>query len=238
MKSKWQTKELSKVYLDNIRGAIPSATTQLEVLIKVVRFWNSKIKKVMDLGCGDGILGRTIKTEFPDVQIYFVDFSDPMLEAAKSKIKADKSIQFIKSDFSSSNWEKELNEKFDLVISGFSIHHQPDTRKKKLYKEIFELLNPNGIFLNLEHVASATGEVEKIFDDYFIDHLFDFHHNKDLSTKRDVVANKFYNRKDKEENILVPVELQCKWLRDIGYRDVDCFFKVFELALFGGRKIV
>jgi hypothetical protein len=39
-----------------------------------------------------------------------------------------------------------------------------------------------------------------------------------------------------KEYILAPVDLQCAWLRLIGFQDVDCFFKVFELALFGGRK--
>ena len=47
----------------------------------------------------------------------------------------------------------------------------------------------------------------------------------------------FYKKRpDKKENILARVEMQCDWIREIGYSDVDCFFKVFELALFGGRK--
>jgi hypothetical protein len=41
---------------------------------------------------------------------------------------------------------------------------------------------------------------------------------------------------DKKENILAPGEEQCRWLRLIGFADVDCFLRVFELALFGGRK--
>ena len=39
-----------------------------------------------------------------------------------------------------------------------------------------------------------------------------------------------------EGNILAPVELQCEWLRRIGFEDVDCYFKIFELAVFGGRR--
>ena len=42
-------------------------------------------------------------------------------------------------------------------------------------------------------------------------------------------------RDDKEANILAPVEVQCEWLRECGFEDVDCFFKFFELAVFGGR---
>jgi hypothetical protein len=80
--------------------------------------------------------------------------------------------------------------------------------------------------------------VEAVFNDYFIDHLFAFHQKTDQQTNRQEVADKYYNRPDKAENILAPLELQTAWLREIGYEDVDCFFKVFELALFGGRKSV
>ena len=38
------------------------------------------------------------------------------------------------------------------------------------------------------------------------------------------------------DNILAPVGDQCDWLREIGFEDVDCYFKIFELAVFGGRK--
>ena len=53
---------------------------------------------------------------------------------------------------------------------------------------------------------------------------------------RDEVARHYYDRPDKSANILAPVERQCTWLREIGFTDVDCYLKVFELAVFGGRR--
>jgi len=126
---------------------------------------------------------------------------------------------------------------FDIVVSGFAIHHQPDKRKREIYTEVFSMLAPGGIFLNLEHVASATDAGQELFDDFFVDHLYAFHSRSDAGANRDAIADEFYKRPDKKENILAPVQNQCKWLRQIGFADVDCFFKVFELALFGGRKI-
>jgi hypothetical protein len=32
------------------------------------------------------------------------------------------------------------------------------------------------------------------------------------------------------------MEVQCRWPQEIGFEDVDCFLKVFQLALFGGKK--
>ena len=53
---------------------------------------------------------------------------------------------------------------------------------------------------------------------------------------REEVAEEFVHRPDKQANILALVEVQCDWLRDCGFDDVDCYFKVLELALFGGRR--
>ncbi len=44
-------------------------------------------------------------------------------------------------------------------------------------------------------------------------------------------------RLERANLILAPLDDQCQWLREIGYIDVDCFFKAFELAIFGGRKV-
>jgi len=50
------------------------------------------------------------------------------------------------------------------------------------------------------------------------------------------VAAEHHARPDEAANILASVETQCEWLRELGFEDVDCYFKYFELAVFGGRK--
>ncbi len=236
--SEWQTEELSKVFLEGVRGAIPGAQLQFAVIGKIVQLWCANPKSLLDLGCGDGILGGFLLSLFPGAHCHFVDFSEPMLAAARHKLAEMGNATISRGDFSTSQWLECIrgHEPFNVVISGFSIHHQPDARKRALYAEIFDLLSPGGVFLNLEHVSSATPAGQDLFDDFFVDHLHEFHHRAGSASTRPAIANAYYNRPDKKENILAPVELQCQWLREIGFQDVDCFFKVFELALLGGRR--
>ena len=238
-KSAWQTKELAETYLKGVRGAIPAAGLQLQVMETIVRSWFPGGGRILDLGCGDGPIGRMLLEHFPEAKVLFADFSEPMLEAARSQVSGDGRAVVLKVDYSSPSWIERVASAapFDVVVSGFSIHHQPDNRKRALYGEIFDLLALPGVFLNLEHVASATPAAEAVHDNFFVDHLVWFHQSFDSSKSRGEIEKAYFNRLDKQENILAPVDEQCRWLREIGFKDVDCFFKVFELALFGGRKM-
>jgi SAM-dependent methyltransferase len=236
--SKWQTEQLVGMFLRDVRGAIPGAQLQLEVLLHVVRNWWPSPSRILDLGCGDGILGRTLLSAFPTANVVFADFSDPMLDAARIILGHNPQATVVKADFGSPAWIQAVGgeSSFDIVISGLAIHHQPDERKKQLYAEIHEILVPGGVFLNLEHVASRSQTGKKLFDEFFIDSLWKYHSAIDKTKTRESVASIYYHRPDKKENILAPVDDQCQWLRQIGFTDVDCFLKVFELAIFGGRK--
>lgn len=236
--SLWQTPEAASTFLEGVRGAIPGADLQLAVIGKIARLWCDAPATILDLGCGDGLLGRYLLGLFPGARGVFADFSEPMIEAARASLADLPGACVVKADFATPQWLEAVApcRPFDIVVSGFAIHHQPDERKKRLYGEIHDLLSPGGLFLNLEHVDSCTPAGKRLFDDFFIDHLEAFHSRTGRETSREAIADTYYRRPDKKENLLAPVDRQCRWLREIGFRDVDCFFKVFELALFGGRK--
>ncbi|MDD2672546.1 MAG: class I SAM-dependent methyltransferase [Syntrophales bacterium] len=231
--SRWRTRETSGIYLEGVRGAIPGAALQLEVISKIVKAWRPLPEKILDLGCGDGILGRMLMDEHAAARVSFADFSDPMLEKIRSIIGDGKRANIVNADFSTPSWaaEFEMEKPFDIIVSGFAIHHQPDNRKKDLYAEIHALLGRGGLFLNLDQVSSATPSIGKLFDIFFLDRMRGVQNSEQMMDK---IEDAYY--RDKKENIPASVEAQCQWLRDTGFQDVDCFFKTFELALFGGRK--
>jgi SAM-dependent methyltransferase len=119
----------------------------------------------------------------------------------------------------------------DLVISGYAIHHLPHERKRELYGELFQLLQPGGGFVNLEHVASATPALEGLFEKLYIDFI-----SAMSNRPRPNVEAEFHGRMDKNDNILLDVNTQLEWLRATGFEEVDCYFKWLELAVFGGVR--
>lgn len=235
----WQNSELAQTFLEGVRGAIPLAHEQIDILSRIIHQVKPQIENFLDLGCGDGILGQSILQQYPQAKGVFLDFSDAMIDVTKTKLShSHNQVEFILQDFGKPEWGESLKQHapFDVIVSGFAIHHQPDTRKKEIYQEIYELLKPGGFFLNLEHVSSLNNGVEKIFNELFIDSLYEYHQKQGNHQTREEIAQNYYNRPDKVANILAPVELQCDWLREVGFIEVDCFMKLLEIALFGGLR--
>lgn len=235
----WKDKALADKFLDGVRGALPLAREQFDVVLKLIEMNRKPVRSFLDLGSGDGIMANVILSAYPEAKGVLLDISEHMIAAAREKLDQFRyNLEFTLFDYGDSEWTRQVvsGAPFDVIISGLSIHHQPNEKKKEIYREIYELLDRGGLFINLEHVASPTKWVGSLFSETFIDSLYDMNKRKNASVTREMIANEMYNRPDKESNILTPVDEQCDWLREIGFEDVDCYFKLFEIAVFGGRK--
>ncbi len=254
----WQGGDLTDRYLNGVRGAIPLAQAQMDTMRRLIRWSQEEVTAVLDLGCGDGILGQAVLDQYPAARGIFADFSEPMLTAAQKRLAGyGERARLVEVDYGNRDWIVRLAEEqggggaegkaplrsfappplwFDVIVSGFSIHHQPDGRKRQLYTELYDLLTPGGIFVNVEHVASRSKWGEMLFEEAFVDAMVAYHRQNGNGQAREQIAHELYNRPDKAANKLTAVETQCDWLREIGFIHVDCYLKYFELAVFAGVK--
>ena len=221
------------------RAAIPLAQEQIGVMMSILRARSQPIETFLDLGCGDGILGAAILGAYPSSRGVLVDFSESMLDQAREQLKEYTSqLVFENLDYGEPAWVHQMQAfaPFDAIVSGYSIHHQPDARKREIYQEIFSLLSPGGWFVNIEHIAPAAILATDLFNNQIIDGYFSIEQHSGGTRSREEMATVFLNRPDKEANKLLSVDVQCTWLREIGFEEVDCYFRIYELAVFAGRK--
>ncbi len=152
----WKSPELAATFLEGVRGAIPFAQAQIDIMLRLIAACERPVERILDLGCGDGVLAAAVLDRYPQVRAVLLDFSEPMVEAARKRFAGRAgSVDILTLDYGQSAWTSAAAPfgPFDAVVSGFSIHHQPDSRKREIYSEIHELLAPGGIFINVEHVA-------------------------------------------------------------------------------------
>lgn len=204
----WTTSTHALEYLARA-DRIPHRTQGERVLLE---FLPRGLSRVLDLGSGDGRLLALIRLEHPRAAAVAADFSDVMLERLRARFGTDGSVSILAHD---------LNDllpahlgTFDAIVSGFAIHHVPHPRKLALYREVWNRLAPGGIFCNLEHVASPTARLHEAF----------------------LAALDVRPADEDPSNKLLDVETQLRWLRQIGFADVDCHWKWRELALIAGVR--
>jgi tRNA (cmo5U34)-methyltransferase len=134
-----------------------------------------------------------------------------MIDNAKRNFANDSTIAVIKHDLETSLPNMRY---FDTVISIFVIHHLNNDRKHSPYKEIYDILNPDGIFCNLNSVAMP---LEK--------HHIHFLYSIGFTPETESTSDN-----------LLSMDIQLGWLKERGFKDVDCYWKCLEIALMIGYK--
>jgi len=114
-----------------------------DVLNKIRQHINERftIKNALDFGCGVGRLVIPLANEAQEVT--GVDVSDSMLNEAKKncEARAVKNVIFKKSDDNLSS----LHKMYNFIHSFIVFQHIPVARGEKLFKNLIEHLEPNGV---------------------------------------------------------------------------------------------
>lgn len=167
-------------------------------------------RSLLDLGCGDGRLAAVVMEARPSIErVVAVDASPPMLEAARERFAGDERVAVVEGDL---NEPIDGHGAFDLVVSGFAIHHVAHERKRSLFAEVASTLTTAGLFANLEVVSLATPALEAEF------------HRRIERPGGD------------PEDRCAPVGDQLAWMREAGLVEVDCLWRWWGFALLVGRR--
>jgi tRNA (cmo5U34)-methyltransferase len=232
----WQRPEIAEAFVEDRRALIPMIDGQGELVRRLIVRGGRRVTRYLDLGAGGGAFAQLVMDAHTEATGVLVDFSEPMLAAAQRRLAGKEGRwEIVRGDLSSPRWQDGLPAagEYDAMVSRLAIHHLPDERKRALYREAFELLSPGGLFLNWEHIETG-GLAEGLFDEFFRERLLEAEREHDHPRTPDEVIASYDDAAD--EDILCDPETQCDWLRDIGFEQVDTYFKLPGLAIFGGIR--
>ncbi|MDD5162688.1 MAG: methyltransferase domain-containing protein [Candidatus ainarchaeum sp.] len=182
----------------------------------------NKNYSILDLGVGTGFTSKIFLDLLPNSELDAVDFSRNMLKGAKKRLGKER-VNFIFGDYSKLKFGK----KYDIVVSVLGMHHQTNFGKKLVFKKIYSMLKPKGIFIfgdlvthknkhkaalnHALHLGSLVGHAtnQKMLQEWAYHHLV--------------------------LNDLAPVEDQLSWLKSFGFKAKLAFLKM-NTALIICRK--
>jgi tRNA (cmo5U34)-methyltransferase len=231
----WQREEIADSFVDGRRDLIPLMEGQQELVRWLLIRHGRRIGRFLDLGAGAGAFARLVMDSHPGSTGVLVDFSPPMVAAAAEQLSSyGERWEYVRGDLASPRWRADLPPgAYGAIVSSLCIHHLPHERKRALYEEAYELLEPGGLFLNWDHVATDALS-EGMLEEWLVDRLLEAERQRERPHPAEDVVREF--REAADEDILLDADTQARWLQEIGFERVAIWFKLPELAIFGGVK--
>jgi tRNA (cmo5U34)-methyltransferase len=232
--SQWAESEFSQEYRKHANDYLPDRFKLIEIVKSFFRHFMHEVDapRVLDLGCGDGLVVHELLKSDDRIRATLVDGFSEMLESAKKRLADFDIVHFVQVTFQDLLKDDPLQSNFDFIFSSFAIHHLEMEEKKALYTYIYHHLNTDGFFLNLDVVLAPHQDLEEWYLSLWQEWI---RANVDSSKKPDLLSIP-QQYKDNPDNFPNTLSLQLEALQEIGFKNVDCFYKYGIFTIFGGKR--
>ena len=215
--------ELAKNYNELIVRCAPRYDEMHDMLFYYLPS-DFKPSRVLELGCGTGNLTKKLFEHFPNASVTAVDVSAEILAVAERQL-AGRDVTVVNQDFSELNLEVRG---FDLVISSIAIHHITDRQKQDLFRKLFDLTVPDGVFT---YCDQFRGEDSQIYDD----HMQLWH----TYARKNGVSDEewqMWMEHQQEHDYHATLAEQMTWLGQSGFESIDCTWRHVLWTILTSRK--
>jgi tRNA (cmo5U34)-methyltransferase len=203
-------------YDERRRRLVPPFEAFYGAAVEGLLLGRQPMRRVLDLGAGTGMLSSKVADAHPQAHLVLVDGAQPMLDRAATLLgdRATTCLADLRDPFPDGP--------FDAVVSALAIHHLTDDDKRELFGRVKDCLEPGGVFINAEQVLAPTrlhAESDAMW-----------HHDAASAlgtTEREWADAEELMRHDR----CATLEDQLRWLRDAGFADVDCLYKMRRFAV-------
>ncbi|MEE9543730.1 MAG: class I SAM-dependent methyltransferase [Thermodesulfobacteriota bacterium] len=234
--TRWSERGFSKDFRNSADEFILERATLIRTAVSYYEFYikDGLNKRILDLGCGDGIITNELILSDSNIEAVLIDASVDMISAARERLKGNKKIEFIESSLEGLLDGEKVTGEFDFVVSSLAIHHLEMADKRSLFNYIFGLLRHGGAFVNIDVVLGPTDTL----DDWYLDMWSEWLGLRGVGAigDEDTTFIKPKRCKDIPGNKPDTLAVQIEALKSAGFKEVDCFYKFGAFAVFGGKK--
>jgi tRNA (cmo5U34)-methyltransferase len=231
--SNWARPEYSRDYRETADRIIPERQSLLWIAASFYRHHtrDGRRKRILDLGCGDGILAQILSRQDGEAHIVLADGSAEMLASARQRLSGNQKTDYLQTTFEEIIAGTFRPAPFDFIGSAFAIHHLETPDKARLFRAVHGLLNPGGCLLIID-----AAESERFTEWYYVLWKEWILAHEELTKPAESAADVPSKARAKPENHYDSLRSQLDAMTDAGFLDVECHYKFGMFAVYGGRK--
>lgn len=100
-------------YPDLIKRLVPFYDEQRDIIVGLVPFARDRAIRVLDLGCGPGLLAAQLLSEYPCAELTAFDLTSEMLDVCRSRLGDVGRVAYRLADFRTAD----LGVGYDLIMA-------------------------------------------------------------------------------------------------------------------------
>jgi len=217
----WTDEAFVRDWLRRQEERAPERQRQFSMLCSLMPYSPGDAFRYLDLAAGDGSLDDMLLRRFPKAEATILDGSPVMVKIAGERFRhLGGRVSVVQGDLETPIWRDAIKPSFDIAVSSIALHNLEDPlRIRALYGEVFDILSDSGFFMNLDYVRAPSHALWPLYQ--HATRSADSGFSMGIRSLRDYAGS---------------VDEQLGWLREAGFGPVDCFWREFRLAIFGGFK--
>jgi SAM-dependent methyltransferase len=124
-----------------------SSSKSYDIATELESVLNLDPRKVLDAGCGSGIVSRFLAAHFPKAEVTGCDFSPERVEQARGAAHEHRNLSFSPEDLKKLSFKKGA---FDLIVCRYVLQHFERAPLKTALSELQRCLAPGGTFCAID----------------------------------------------------------------------------------------
>ncbi len=179
--------------------------------------------RVLDLGCGDGILSDLVFRKLPDSNIVGFDLTEGMLKSYEKKLAMySGKFELKQGDFRTD----QIGNEYDIIIAGITLHHLTWEERESFYQTLYSSLNEGGLFIARDIIIDENKEVVNDQYRYWKDFMESQGENPDFWYSRHI-----------EKDFPMTLTDHFAWLHNAGFSRVACQWRLYNFAITTAEKL-
>jgi ubiquinone/menaquinone biosynthesis C-methylase UbiE len=198
----------------------PGRARVISLLIKIMRDYLEATgvpRRILDVGCGHGVIAARILDELPDTTLVGVDGSSPMLAMAQERLSSYGSRALLRqADFETMTSADLAGGPFGIAYAGQAIHNCSDEGKQRTLACCRTVMAEGGLFMLYDRIKLVTPALFPVYRSIWDTSGVEFGgQQKEGATFAEHEGSRI-QRGDRPGSL----EQTVLWLREAGFREV------------------
>ncbi len=182
----------------------------------------AKEYRVLDLGCGNGILSDLVFRKLPNSHVVGFDLTENMLAAFEKKVSGHTGkFELVQGDFRKDS----IGEGYDIILAGLTLHHLTWEEREKFYYRLYSALSHKGLFIARDIIIDENQTIAQEQYSYWKKFMRSQGEDPD-----------FWYSKHIEKDHPMTLSNQFSWLKSAGFTHVACQWRLYNFAITTARK--